>query len=907
MVSRLRFALVLLLAAGSALAQPVPGAIGGQADGARAEAAYDAARALFDAGLYGPAAQAFATFRADYPRDVHTPQALYYQAESALASGNDAAASGLFRQFGERYPSHPFATRARLALGRYYWATGDWDNAEVALTDALAQPLPAEDLAEAGYLLGLVYGEQDRPGPAVQAFLRAAEVDTPVAPQALYAAALTQLDRQDWRGAVEVLGTLDRRYPDAPENTDAGLARAEAYARLNDWQAVADEAGTRRRRLSGSDLARADLLQGEALVRLGQLDEAQTAFERVPDSSRYDRRATFGRARISYDRGNYELAASLFDAVMTGAPGGVLDPLAHEATYYTGLSLKRLGQLGEAERLLQEASLQEGGAYVGEAMLELGLLLYERRRYEEAASVFATLARDHPDEPFVGEAARMEGESYAALGRVSDARDAYERAERLGAATAETRSEIAFQDAYGRFRAGNYAAAIPALLTVAETNPGGPRSGEALFWAGEAAFQLEQYARAEEILRDFVERHPTHPRADAARYALAYTHFRRRDYGAAASAFERFLSAYTGTDSSVPYRPDALFRLADSYFALERFADARAVYQRAYEAAPGGQGQDYALYQIAQAHAASGNTDAAIATYGRLAREVPSSDLVDEALYSQGALLLQSGRDAEAADLFARAANARPGSPLAARARVGQGDALYNAGDYEGAERAYRQVLERSSESDFAADALEGLGYALDAMGRASEFEAAVLRFERTTTNPLARARVQIRRAEVALEAGDYALAAERIDALLAVDPPAEIEPRALLLQAEAYTGMSEYNAAASALRRLVETYGSDPLAPEAALRLAELRLNSEAPNQALLEAQRFQTRFPDDAERVAAALLIEARALDLLDRPAEADQRLGTLASRYPDSTAADDARRRFPTRMPARPDADG
>ena len=900
----LRFwpALVAFLLAGPLAAQPLPAATAPPADPARAEAAYDAARGLFDGGLYAPAARAFADFRETYPRDIHEPQALYYQAESTLASGDDVAAAALFSSFEASYPLHPFASQARLALGRYYWASGRLPEAEQTLNDALARPLPPEDRAEANYLLGLVYRAQDRPGPAVEAFMEAASGETPTAPAALYAAGTTEVDREEWAGAAMAFERLASRYPESPENRQVGLARAEAFARLGRYEEVASEAASRRPTLAGDDVARADLLTGEALVRLGRPEEAESAFERVPDSTLYDRRATFGRARIAYDRGDYELSASLFDAVRQSAPEGTVDPLAHEATYYVGLSLKRVGQLGEAERRLRDATATSGGAYVGEALLELGLLLYERRRYEEAADTFAQIVQNHRDELFVGEAARMQGESFAALGRVEDARQSYELAESLGAATAETRSEIAFQDAYGRFRAANYTEAIPALLTVAQSNPGGPRSGEALFWAGEAAFQLEQYARAEEILTDYLRQYPSHPRADAARYALAYTHFRRRDYGAAAIAFERFLSAYTGSQDAVPYRPDALFRLADSYFALGRFADARAVYQRASEAAPQGQGRDYALFQIAQAFASEGRTDSAIATYQQLATTYADSDLLDEALYAQGALLLQAGRDDEAATLFNRAATVRPGSPISARALVGEGDARYNSGDYEGAEQAYRRALERYPESDFAADALEGLGYALDALGRAEEFEAAVARFETTTTNPLARARVQLRRAEVALEAGDNALAAQRIEALLAINPPAEIEPRALLTLAEAYQNLSEFNAAAGALRRLLDRFGTSPLAPEASLRLAEIRFAGGDTNLALLEAQRFQQTFPDDAERVAQSILLEARALNRLGRTDEARQRLEVLATTYPDAAASEEAERLFPRLMPDR-----
>ncbi|OZC02852.1 tetratricopeptide repeat protein [Rubricoccus marinus] len=900
----LRFwpAILALLLAGPLAAQPLPSATAPPADPARAEAAYDAARSLYDGRLYAPASRAFAAFRETYPRDIHGPQALFFQAEATLASGDDVGAAALFSQFETGYPLHPFASQARLALGRYYWAAGRLDEAEGALNQALGRNLPPEDRAEAQYLLGLVFREQGRPGPAIESFLAAADGETPLAPAALYAAGETEAGRENWSGVAEVFGLLNDRYPASAENAQVGLARAEAFARLGQYEDVAAEASSRRSTLSGADVARADLLAGEALVRLGRADEAQARFERVPDSTLYDRRATFGRARIAYDRGNYGLAASLFEVVRAGAPEASADALAHESTYYVGLSLKRTGQLGDAEQRLREAANQTGGAYVSEALLELGLLLYERRRYEEAANAFGRIVADFRGKPFVGEAARMQGESFAALGRVEDARRAYELAESLGAATSETRAEIAFQDAYGRFRAGNYAEAIPALLTVARSTPDGPRAGEALFWAGEAAFQIQQYARAEEILREFLATNAAHPRADAARYALAYTHFRRRDYGAAADAFERFLSAYTGSQAAVPYRPDALFRLADSYFALGRFADARAVYQRAAEDAPGGQGRDYALFQVAQAYAAEGRTDDAIAAYEQLATNFSASDLLDEALYSEGALLLQAGRDQEAATLFNRAATVRPGSAIAPRALVGEGDARYNAEDYEGAEQAYRRALTRYPESDFAADALEGLGYALDALGRADEFEDAVSRFERTTTNPLARARVQLRRGEVALEAGDNALAAQRIEALLAISPPAEIEPQALLTLAAAYTGMSEYNAAATALRRLLDRYPSGPLAPEASLRLAETRFSAGDANLALLESQRFQQRFPDDAERVAQAILIEARALSTLGRTDDLRQRLAVLATTYPDSAAAEEAARLFPTAMPDR-----
>ncbi len=99
-------------------ADPVP------ADDALAAARFDDARALYDGGLFGPAARALGRFRDAYPRDVRAPEALFLHAESALAVGDATTAAALFARFEADYPGSPLAPRARAALGRFYYAPG---------------------------------------------------------------------------------------------------------------------------------------------------------------------------------------------------------------------------------------------------------------------------------------------------------------------------------------------------------------------------------------------------------------------------------------------------------------------------------------------------------------------------------------------------------------------------------------------------------------------------------------------------------------------------------------------------------------------------------------------------------------------------------------------------------------
>lgn len=241
-------------------------------DPAREAETFDEARALFDGALYGPAERAFDAFRGAYPESPRAPEALFLQAESALAARDGDGAADLFARFEAAYPTSPRAGEARLALGRYYYATGDYDRAEDALRAALARPAglrpaPPALEAQAAYLLGQTALRQDRPDAAEAAFERAGRADTPTAPAALYALGTVRAEGADWDGTAAAFEALADRYPASPENAAVRLGLAEAYVRAGRFAEAADEADARRPALAGDDAERAALLAGEARDR----------------------------------------------------------------------------------------------------------------------------------------------------------------------------------------------------------------------------------------------------------------------------------------------------------------------------------------------------------------------------------------------------------------------------------------------------------------------------------------------------------------------------------------------------------------------------------------------------------------------------------------------------------------
>ena len=897
---RLRARLAVLLVALVASAPLASGQSGTSPTGDRSasEVAFDEARSLVDGGLYGPAARALAAYREAYPRTIHAPHALFLQAESALALGDDTGAADLYAQFQTEYPAHPLAARARLALGRYYYAAGRYEDAEAVFREALGRQLDPVGEAQIAYLLGQTYRKQGDAVGAIAAFERAAQDDTPTAPGALYALGVVHTGQGDADRTASAFSRLAQRYPDSPEARSIGLALAEAYLRTDRLDLAAAEIERRRAALTGDEAARADLLLGETRLQLGDPAGAREALAAVPDASPYRQRAALAFGRAAYVQEDWDEAVrALGDARTT--TGDTDDPVSHEAAYYLGLALKQTGQLGDAEEALRAArERRPDGAFAQAALLELGVLQYERRRYDAAVLSFDRLLTEAPDGPLAGEAARRLGEAYATLGQTQRAREAFDRAERLGAGTAETRSEVAFQAAYTQYQARDFETATDALLRVAADDPTGARAGEALFYAGESAFQAGRYDRAEEIMAEFASRFPDHPKADAGRYVLAWTHFKRQDYAAAAAGFERFLSAYTRSAESVPYYADALLRLGDSYSALGQFNDARAVYALVPEATADGQGADYALFQTAQAFGGEGRADDAVRAYSQLIDGYPQSDLLGAALVARGEIRFSKGDFDGARGDYERVASSLPDDPAAPRALVGVGDAFANEERFDEAERAYRQVLDRYAGSPYVSDAVDGLTFVLQSQGRGGELDALVS--EGQISDPAAQSRILLSRAASAVADGDYTTATARLETLLSSELTPDVEVEALLLLSRVYRELEAPTDAVLVLRRLGSRFPDSPLASEARLQLAEAFLEAGDPAGALGAVQDFARSFPGDDDRLARSIRLEADALRAQGAEDEADDRLRVLLRDYPGSTAATEVLRERPDLAP-------
>ncbi|MCH8276107.1 MAG: tetratricopeptide repeat protein [Bacteroidetes bacterium] len=330
----------------------------------------------------------------------------------------------------------------------------------------------------------------------------------------------------------------------------------------------------------------------------------------------------------------------------------------------------------------------------------------------------------------------------------------------------------------------------------------------------------------------------------------------------------------------MPYRSDARLRLADSYFALKKFADAVRVYGRM-----AGDGDDYALYQIGQAYSNAGDAFEAISTFRRLLDEYPVSEWRQEAQYSLGYLYFLNQDFEQAIGAYNLLIEDYPRDPLAAKAQYGIGDALFNAEDLNGAVRAYEQVLRKFPNSPFTADAAAGIQFALLALGDEDRGDAIVDSFAVSNPDSPVIDQLLFRRAEVKYQSGQVVEALAEFQRFIRNARQETLLPEAYYYLGSIYAEKGAVIEASSYFGQLIERYPDSPRFAESARRLGHLYLQTGEFAEAERIFDLMESHHEDDAGVIAEARYGKSLALNALGRSEEAEFLLRDAIQAAPDS----------------------
>ncbi|HTN75901.1 MAG TPA: tetratricopeptide repeat protein, partial [Pirellulaceae bacterium] len=292
--------------------------------------------------------------------------------------------------------------------------------------------------------------------------------------------------------------------------------------------------------------------------------------------------------------------------------------------------------------------------------------------------------------------------------------------------------------------------------------------------AAECNLQLGKYAEAEAGYRDVTASGASHPDLDLWRVRLGLTLYLQKKYEDVVTTLSPLVANFKNAD----YIAESQFLIGASQFALDKLDAASAALTASLAANPKSAQSEEALLFLARAQRKLNKLDDSKATLTKLLTEFPASRLGDQAHYYLG-------------------------------------DALAAAGDAKGAVGEYDIVVTKSPESKFVPYALYGKGLALqtakDNAAAAAAFTAVIDKFAEHEL--VKKGDVHFARALSRRQAGEFAGAAEDVDAYLKSNPSGDVKANALLERGLAEVGQKNYAAAVATFDNILKESPKYPAA----------------------------------------------------------------------------------------------
>lgn len=641
--------------------------------------------------------------------------------------------------------------------------------------------------------------------------------------KALYARGALYLIEENYDAATEAFELLRKRYPHDDVTRTIGTALGEAYYQQRRFRDVITSLTSELPYLSDESLSKAVYLIAESYNYLQEYDKAVTTYLRyinINQGKDEVRFAHYGLGWVYHKQGIYHWAAESFGKSVTNN-----DQLSRKALYYKAVNEKLAGRYDLSLETFSQfgKSFKKTGFWVEETFYEWAVTTYELGRFTETISVLLDLIRSDVKLEKPGRVFTLLGESYFANQEYTRAIAAFDEAEKSVTIEPEVKLQARFQKAWVLFRNQAYEQSKVVFEEIYNDYPNKPLGAEALFWAADSYYSLEDYGPAGARFERFLENHTGHRLTGAALYSLGWCHFKMRFYQKSITAFETFIHDYEPPPIALyPYETDTQLRLGDAHYALGNYDDAIGWYEKAIGAEPGG---DYAMFQIANAHYRADRTYEAVTTFRRVLKIYPFSKIREQAQYNIAYIYFLMGNYSQAISEFESVIKKYPGTNWAARAQYNIGDAFYNVNDYPNAVKAYSKVLERYPGSDYVIDAVNGIQYSQLASGQ-PDSSSYILEFY-VTRYPSARTadRLRYRQAVNKLQMGDYQGAIQALRQYIRTTTYIRNIPDAMFNLADAYIQSYQIDKAEEVWLELLKSYPGSSKAPAVLAELGNLKM----------------------------------------------------------------------------------
>lgn len=635
------------------------------------EALYLASFTAEEQGDYVAAARYADDFLRRYPEHARVPSVKSIQAEAKLLAGDYPAAAQLYGELLSKYPQNADAAVWKISRGsalvygkKYSEAVADLK----ALVGALKAP---EQLANAHYLLGTAYFNQQKTGEAIKEFNAslAAGPKWRLADETLLALAAAYRQENKLPEAQAALRRLVEQLPQSGALDRAHYRLAEYQYAAGNYKGAAAEYQLVLDKWPNSPLA-AHALNGLGWADMGLKDyaKAEQRFSQVIDkhADAVGPRVYYARALVREALKKYGDGIKDVQAYLKSKPTG---NERSAALLVEGLCDVGLQKTGDAITALRSILTSDPGFSGADRVLyELAWALKAEKQEDAAAEAFARLAKEHPKSTWATDAQYMVGEAHYDAGRFAQAAEAYYAAMN-NAGKSDLGEKAAYKLAWAYYKQGKYDEAQKSFDYQVQSWPQGELAADGQFMAAESVFQQGKYQPA------------------WAAYQKVLAHM-------PAKGFQQL----------------ALLHAGQSAAKLEKWSDAAKLLQRADTEFPDGPYQSEVRYELGWCRQNQNDPDGAFKLYERAADG--EGEAAAKARFMMGELLFLKKEHKEAVRQFFKVAYGF-GYPQAPPAiREWQANAVFETArcfetmkQLDQARKSYQELIDQYPHSDKVADA----------------------------------------------------------------------------------------------------------------------------------------------------------------------------------------------------------
>lgn len=670
---------------------------------------YDHAVELYKEKQFAVAQLLFDEIRLKETNTELEANSAYYSANIALQLGQDAAGHKI-KDFVYDYPTSSKQVEALLDLSTYYFNQGDFEESLRYSNQINPVVLSPSQVDRLNFQKGYGFFVKKNYTSAKSEFEKIKEGSV-FENQAKYYLGYISYDKNDYNQANEYFNEVSEveKYQEK-----MGYFKADMFFKTGDFNKAIEEGLKQLPKSNEEEKSELSKIIGESYFNIAQYSNALPYLLNYNGKNgRWSNTDFYQLGYTYYKQNDYERAVSEFNKIIGGS-----DAVAQNAYYHLGESYLKLNQKTQALNAFKNASeLPFNERITEDANANYAKLSYDiGNAYQSVPEVINSFLVKYPNSAYKTEMQDLLVDSYVTTKNYKAALDILEK--NKSSLNKAVYQKVTFYRGVEFFNEGKYSDALSLFNKSIAERQDNRFVSRATYWRGEAQYALGNYSDALSTLETFVDlpQAKNTPEYKNASYTLGYTHFKMKNYSAAAHQFENYIQSSSDSQK----KGDAQLRLADAYFVDGKYTQATQAYNAV--ALSKSSHSDYAAFQKALSNGFMQKNDVKIKELQSFLKDYPNSSYADNAMYELGATYANTKQVNQAITTFDQLIQKYPKSSFVSKSILRQGLVYYNSGDNTKAIERFKKVVNEYPGTEDAIQAVQNARIAYNDAGQTAEF-----------------------------------------------------------------------------------------------------------------------------------------------------------------------------------------